>query len=473
MSKRNKIAKRFIAFCMVIIFSVNSFAAIVADNDGSAFVTKAEFEALKDDFAKQVQSYEDSIVGKIDGAIAAYLAGIRTGRKSALDNIYNQFGGSNIRWYKSAQLWTTNVKRPDAEVASYFYVFPSSNYWSKYTYHYYRMKTSWDLISSDTTQGGGVSTKRVANQSAFRPQKTKLGLIQYEVDGSLNKLVQYFKYAHLYEAWSIWFNNSTPSGNHTWYFNFYNCTSNKNADGNISATNATVEASACRIIESTESVQNLEYAACSDAMSTQHIMVNDTEYKRYNTVLSSSVLSEVESNDNWYKTKSYSSSGSSQFFRVYYQNLCDYKYTTESASSTTWHKKPWDLLNFGHATEEYPVKLYEGIPLCRSEANGTIEVSSIKTSRTADIYFAIRNEPFKNETINGNVTLDDSTAYTKVTSGSGADQKTYYKLNTQGAKITFPAAKDTTYYIKFWYSGSLSQWQYTTATIGDITGIEE
>ena len=62
---------------MVFMLSLNTFAAIVADNDGSAFVTKYEFEALKSDFNKQVQNYKDSLEGKIDGAIASYLAGIK------------------------------------------------------------------------------------------------------------------------------------------------------------------------------------------------------------------------------------------------------------------------------------------------------------------------------------------------------------------------------------------------------------
>lgn len=41
MSRVNKTIKSFIT--MLLIISVNSFAAIVADNDGSAFITKAEF----------------------------------------------------------------------------------------------------------------------------------------------------------------------------------------------------------------------------------------------------------------------------------------------------------------------------------------------------------------------------------------------------------------------------------------------
>jgi len=71
---------------------MNSFAAIVADNDGSAFVTKSEFEALKADFAKQGNNYNDSIAGKIDGAISSYLAGIRTNERITQESLINKCG---------------------------------------------------------------------------------------------------------------------------------------------------------------------------------------------------------------------------------------------------------------------------------------------------------------------------------------------------------------------------------------------
>ena len=69
--------KSAIATFLVVLISINSFAAIVSDNDGAAFVTKAEFDALKKDFADQIQNYNDSIDSKIDGLIGNYLAGIR------------------------------------------------------------------------------------------------------------------------------------------------------------------------------------------------------------------------------------------------------------------------------------------------------------------------------------------------------------------------------------------------------------
>ena len=83
-------AKRALCLIFALILSINSFAAIVSDNDGSAFVTKSEFEALKKDFADQVDDYNTSIDGKIDGAIAAYLAGMKLTQKVELTSMLNQ-----------------------------------------------------------------------------------------------------------------------------------------------------------------------------------------------------------------------------------------------------------------------------------------------------------------------------------------------------------------------------------------------
>ena len=72
--------KRVGAFLIIMLLCFNNFAAIVSDNDGSAFITKAEFDSLKNSFQAQIDTYNTSIDAKIDGAIAAYLAGIKTSK---------------------------------------------------------------------------------------------------------------------------------------------------------------------------------------------------------------------------------------------------------------------------------------------------------------------------------------------------------------------------------------------------------
>ena len=58
---------------------MSTMGAVVSDNDGSAFITKAEFDSLKNDFQSRIDSYNNSIDAKIDNAISQYLAGIKAG----------------------------------------------------------------------------------------------------------------------------------------------------------------------------------------------------------------------------------------------------------------------------------------------------------------------------------------------------------------------------------------------------------
>ena len=62
---------------LVVLVSIESFAVVVSDNDGSAFITKAEFDSLKNDFQSQLNQYNSSIDAKIDEAIASYISGIK------------------------------------------------------------------------------------------------------------------------------------------------------------------------------------------------------------------------------------------------------------------------------------------------------------------------------------------------------------------------------------------------------------
>ena len=87
--------KRTILAILSIILLTGSYirAAVISDNDGSAFITKAEFETLKKDFNSQITRYNESIDNKIDGAIAAYLAAFNK-QKENIDSILNRFSSS-------------------------------------------------------------------------------------------------------------------------------------------------------------------------------------------------------------------------------------------------------------------------------------------------------------------------------------------------------------------------------------------
>ena len=95
---KRKMFKKALCLSFALLISINTFAAVVSDNDGGAFITKAEFEALKADFNEQVFNYNKSIDSKIDGAIAAYLAGLRLSQTITLDNYINDLD-SNLRTF--------------------------------------------------------------------------------------------------------------------------------------------------------------------------------------------------------------------------------------------------------------------------------------------------------------------------------------------------------------------------------------
>ena len=104
---KSKILKKLLCFFLTFLLSIESFAAIVSDNDGSSFVTKSEFESLKQNFADQITNYNDSIDKKIDGAIANYLAGINVEKKSSvplLHELKNVSLGQGYRAYNVSTL---------------------------------------------------------------------------------------------------------------------------------------------------------------------------------------------------------------------------------------------------------------------------------------------------------------------------------------------------------------------------------
>ncbi len=85
-------------FLFMVLLSVEVTASVVSDNDGSAFITKGEFDSLKNNFQTQIDRYNNSIDSLIDVAISSYLAGIKADKNIKLTNIYDILGGHNIKF---------------------------------------------------------------------------------------------------------------------------------------------------------------------------------------------------------------------------------------------------------------------------------------------------------------------------------------------------------------------------------------
>ena len=83
--------KAYIIVLIIISLFNDSFAAIISDNDGAAFITKAEFDSLKNGFQSQLNYYNDSIDEKIDGAIVGYLSGVKIAKTVKSNIIFNDW----------------------------------------------------------------------------------------------------------------------------------------------------------------------------------------------------------------------------------------------------------------------------------------------------------------------------------------------------------------------------------------------
>ena len=95
--------KQCIAWVLIVLMGINAFAAVVGDNDGAAFITKAEFESLKNEFKNQINKYNSSLDNKIDGVIASYVAGIRIGSTKLVKNLVTNY--SDICWKRNLDFY--------------------------------------------------------------------------------------------------------------------------------------------------------------------------------------------------------------------------------------------------------------------------------------------------------------------------------------------------------------------------------
>ena len=87
---------KIICKILICIFMISNilYASVVSDNDGSAFITKAEFDSLKNNFQSQIDQYNTQIDTKIDNAIASYISGISASKESAVNTSFNIVGNA-------------------------------------------------------------------------------------------------------------------------------------------------------------------------------------------------------------------------------------------------------------------------------------------------------------------------------------------------------------------------------------------
>ena len=110
MKKFSKIGKRVLAFFLVALMNINAYATTTS-NDGSEFVTKAEFDDMMKRFNEQMETYNAGLNAKIDNAIASYLAGMSTYATKTLDNYYKTITANQKFYWTSSESYTYQANK--------------------------------------------------------------------------------------------------------------------------------------------------------------------------------------------------------------------------------------------------------------------------------------------------------------------------------------------------------------------------
>lgn len=423
MNKGKKIIKSIVSIIIILNIIFDTFGVAVSDNDGSAFITKAEFDSLKNNFQSQIDSYNSNIDNKIDNAVGSYLAGIKVDTEYKLNNIFEELGGYNIK-YGNVDL--EPKKAP------------------KTGYGYYTINSG--------NAGYAVGYAAVGYRAIPEGFSTNWGKSGVSGSGSWGKFLKYSyydnnKYLISYEEsmlqaiyLSAWYSSSNHA-NITVNYPFGNGPRNvleQLTPGTVTHTD--VYTSFYRHVKKDEKDLTW-FSFCYDVPYDNDIyLISDTN------ILKASGNSTTYSNQS--RTTYYNFG-----YNVYTQNILVYDWDYEQ-------NKSWKDLSQGYMYKTlYNTPLYGGVPFFSVSENGEVEISNLEFSHyddingylaTGNVYFAIQEGEFENESVlSGNCRLKNLMTEHIV------NGKYYYEVPiNQKQTFKLDVNKGKTYYVKCQYSTS-------------------
>ena len=171
-----RIYKIIIASLMVISLNMNTFATLTG-NDGSQFVTKAEFDSIMKDFNKEMDAYNSGLNAKIDVAISSYLAGLSSESKIDQTSLINSI---NPKFVRSWEPFTSRLG-------------------DKFLYYLYCCFSSVGTPAGSSTRYHGeckVSNNN-GNQGAWKTAGTNTGIFARYSEGIINGTKVYYPNAKI------------------------------------------------------------------------------------------------------------------------------------------------------------------------------------------------------------------------------------------------------------------------------------
>ena len=441
--KSNKIFKVLCITFAVIIISCNAFAVAVADNDGSAFISKAEFDSLKNNFQAEIDNFYSSIDNKIDTSIASYLAGLRIEKIQKLTNIYQNLGGSAIKFGKPNIAPTVN---PVTGLAIFFQNGDQQGY-SVYDLFARRAAIMGDNRANFWSSSGGKGTKGQ--------------FIKYINDG--NKYLQSYEVGSVEACYSgaWWTGGSTVESTQTYPFG----NGGQELGAAIilaSSTRTKVDSYMSTYREYKESELMLDYWTSSGAIDTtaNKVFLSTDNYKKVNA------RKRTETDQRGYS----SWGGTARYINI--KNIDVYSWNTETSCK-------YDQLTPGfYYRTQYKNTLFGGVQLCSTPKHGKVKIEKLSFNRysnnaiesTGSVYVAISDGPFSNQDdFYGNVKLISNSLSNESTEYKTSDGKKFkYELpSRKEMTVEFECNPDKTYYIKCQYDTTITKDNKKYVTISD------
>ena len=433
----NNICKKIVSvtlcMCCVLQFSVNS--AVLSDNDGSAFITKSEFDSLKNSFQSQLDNYNTAIDSKIDQAIASYIAGIKTETTSELLNIFDTLGGNNIKFGYPGFAATVE---PKTGYAYYFINCWRAGFFAIYGgAKYNAMKQPSSSLWTSANDGKGTMGKyfvyRLTNGVRYL-QKYQVGMLQAKYIGMwyrVHELVNsYQEYpfgtgpTNLGESCTLGTMNFVDSA--VAYYSVYTTTDydfkNYSFTHRFNTSNNKV------------GIEEKEYNKPSDSRTEGNAYIDGTGLSTTDPSVGQSAFG--DRTNGYIDLRNVDVYGWDCDTGLKYEDFTPGFYENKKYSNTLWGGVHF----FKTDNDEGKIKI-ENLQFTRYKK----DPSTGAVTTTGDVYFAINSSPFANsDSVTGDV------EFTKVTNAViDTPSQNIYKASA-GANITleFNARANTIYYIK-------------------------
>ena len=150
-----KLKLQLLSLVLLTALTLNTFGAVVSDNDGSAFITKTEFDSLKSTFQSQIDEYNTTIDAKIDSSIANYLSGLKISQEEECELLTSAVKSISFftreNWMEWKTCFNQSLSNGSTSRVSTWWSFVSTNAWGSTNYSYLNFKEGRQFSYSHTT----------------------------------------------------------------------------------------------------------------------------------------------------------------------------------------------------------------------------------------------------------------------------------------------------------------------------------